>query len=339
MKFMANNKAKRAEAAVGVVKNENSPAPSGKESKSRHGGERRCWVLAIIMIVIVVVAVIVALIAILIGHVNSRTEMAESSESFSSKYTVSDAIRFKEEYEALNNTLRESDSATYGAVEIAAENPIVYITPEEALTILNDDQAVIYVGAEWCPWCRNAVPVLLDVAKQYGTEKLYYLNLDDYKSEFKIQGGELVTTRKGSDAYYRLLEKLKDKLRDYTITGENGETYSTGEKRIYQPHVFGIKNGAVVADKSGTVDLDDGQTKYDPLTSAQKSQLREDYLKVFREVYGEKMETCSTTEQACDQELKASFADPKNTYRAKKEFLPLRQKQESWPSCKKHLCY
>lgn len=278
-----------------------SKKPLIDEIPLRHRAERRCWILAVILIVMVVVAVLASLIVLFLNHTHNGDGANSIDNTSVQQNGMRDALRFKNEYESLNNTVRQSDGATYGEVVIDEDNPVVYVTPTEVLDLLDAETAVIYVGAEWCPWCRNAVPVLLDVAKQYGVDKLYYLNLDGEKSEFEVKNGELVQRQKGSEAYYELLDKLKDKLRDYAISDRDGNEYSTGEKRIYQPHVFGIKDGKVVADKSGTVELTEGQNKYDILSSAQKNELRKVYLELFEKVYGERMETCSTAEQVCDQ--------------------------------------
>ena len=96
----------------------------------------------------------------------------------------SDGYRFKNEYESLNDTIRESDGAKYNFVSIDEDNPIKYVSISEALRIMDEEDAIIYIGANWCPWCRNAVPILLDVAKKYDVSKIYYLQLDDDKSWF-----------------------------------------------------------------------------------------------------------------------------------------------------------
>lgn len=206
---------------------------------------------------------------------------------------MTDALKFKEEYESLNNTIRQSDGEVYNEVKISKNNPVKYIDAKEAIEILDSKQAIIYVGAAWCPWCRNAVPVLIELAEKYDIDEIYYLNLDTEKSTYEVENGELKNTVKGSEDYYKLLEKLSDRLSDYKITDENGIEYDTHEKRIYIPYVIAVKNGKIVGDHVGTVDLDDGQSKYDPLTSEQYDDLYAVYEEMFKQVYKYKDTTCN----------------------------------------------
>lgn len=210
----------------------------------------------------------------------------------------SDAVKFKEEYESLNNTIRESDGARYGSITINEDNPFVYINATEALDILSSKQAIIYIGAAWCPWCRNAVPVMSDVAKDLNIDTIYYLNLDDEKSNFIVDDEKLVETNHGSDSYYKLLDALSDHLRDYVLTDANGNKYDTKEKRIYIPYVITIKNGEILQEHLSTVDLNENQTKYDSLTDDQYKQLYDIYHEMFGELYNSNAR-CSSSE-TCD---------------------------------------
>ncbi len=195
-----------------------------------------------------------------------------------------DALKFKKEYESLNNTIRESDGATYNNIKINKNNPIKYIDIKEALTLLKEETGVIYVGANWCPWCRNAVPVLFDVAKSNKVKTIYYLNIDDAKDTFEIKDEELIKTKDGSKEYYELLEVLKDELDDYILTN-NDKTYNTGEKRIYMPFVVFFKDGEIIGSHTGTVSLNKGQTKYDDMTKEQYNKLFNIYDKFIKKLH------------------------------------------------------
>lgn len=250
-------------------------------------------------IVIVVVAAIIAVALLGVGiFLIMRNNQNDQQESVEEVVELTDAQKFKQSYESLNDTVRESDGATYNSVEVSEDNPIVYINVQEALDLLKSDKAMIYVGANWCPHCRNAVPVLFDVAKQYELDKIYYLELDDDKSQFEWKDGQAVKTKDGTEEYYALLSVLADRLNDYTIQDDEGNSQPTGEKRIYIPYVLAVKDGQVVGDYVGDVesgDLDEGQTKYDPLTDAQYEKLFNTYSNLFRAVYGE------TASDDCDE--------------------------------------
>ncbi len=209
----------------------------------------------------------------------------------------SDAIKFKKEYESLNNTTRDSDGAKYNNISIDKSNPIKYVDTKGTLDVLESDKAILYIGANWCPWCRSAVPVLFEVAKKYNIKTIYYLNLDDEKSSFEIKDGKLIKTVNGTDGYYKLLDKLDDLLRDYKLTDENNIEYDTKEKRIYMPYVLGIKKGRVVSSHVGTITLNENQTKYSELTTTQHDELFDIYSELFDIVYGNKTGTCNTLEE------------------------------------------
>ncbi len=207
-----------------------------------------------------------------------------------------DALKFKEEYESLNDTIRESDGAKYNNVSIDKNNPMKYVTIEEAIKLLDSKKAIIYVGANWCPWCRNMLEPMLDVAKKLNIETIYYLNVDDDKSNYEIQNNELKQVNKGSQSYYELLDKLKDYLRDYELTDSDGKTYSTGEKRIYIPFFITIKNGSIVEAKGITRKLEEGQTKYSEMTKEQYNDLYKKFEDTFSKIYSSS-ETCTLDDE------------------------------------------
>ncbi len=194
----------------------------------------------------------------------------------------SDALKFKREYEALNNTIRESDQEKYNNVHIDLKNPIKYASIEEVLKLLDSDEAIIYIGANWCPWCRNMLEPMFAVAKKLDITKIYYLNLDNEKSNYEIKDGELNKINNGTKNYYKLLDRLKDYLKDYELTDDAGNSYNTGEKRIYMPFFITVKNGAIASAKEISRTLSSGQTKYSEMTQEQYDDLYNKFYETFK---------------------------------------------------------
>lgn len=234
----------------------------------------------IILIGVLAIAIITVIVALLITNNGKLTK---------------DALKFKEEYESLNNTVREKDGEKYSSIEISKNNVMTYVNAKEALNVLKNKKAIIYVGAAWCPWCRNAVPVMLDVADDLKIDTIYYLNLDDEKSNYEIKDGKLVELNRGTDDYYKLLDAMKDHLRDYILTDEDGNKFDTKEKRIYMPYVITVDNGKITSEHNSTVKLNEGQTKYSPLTQEQYKELYDIYYKMFSSLFSSN--ACTSSEE------------------------------------------
>ena len=215
---------------------------------------------------------------------------------FFKKDLNNDALKFKNEYESLNNTIRESDGNLYNNVNIPENNPIKYVNIEETLDLLTSKKAIIYIGANWCPWCRNMLEPMFDVAKKLNIDSIYYLNLDDEKSNYEIVDGNVKKVSTGTDAYYKLLDKLSAYLRDYELTDADGNVYKTGEKRVYIPFFITVRNGSVVEAKGISRTLEDGQNKYSEMTIKQYEDLYDKFLETFAKVY-DKDGSCSVEEE------------------------------------------
>ena len=85
--------------------------------------------------------------------------------------TKSDAEKFKEEYESINNKEIYGNKAR--ELNIDKNNNIVYKSDEEIVQMIkNKETFVVYFGFPKCPWCRSVLPSLLDVSSDLGLEKL-----------------------------------------------------------------------------------------------------------------------------------------------------------------------
>lgn len=166
---------------------------------------------------------------------------------------VKDSEKFKKEYEALN---KNDDSIQ---MNIPSDNPMIYSNLTEILDVIKNKSGIIYFGFPECPWCRNAVPVLLDSAKQNNVKKIYYLNPKEYRGQNNNQYQELV-----------------DILSSHLNEDEDGN------KKLYVPDVYFVKNGKILGNNLGTVDSQ--EDPYIALSETQKSELDNIYTELINKI-------------------------------------------------------
>ena len=191
-----------------------------------------------------------------------------------------DNTKFKQEYESLNS------KKGYLDIEIPKDNNIKYVSFDELMEVLEDGTGIIYFGFPECPWCRNALPVLLEAAKENEIQNIYYFNAKSIRDEKELKDGKIVTNKEGTKEYYELVDRLKDNLGVY----EGLEDDSI--KRLYFPTVVFVMGGKVVGTHIGTVDSQKDPSKH--LTKKQKQELLNIYNENINKIYG----TCDT-EKSC----------------------------------------
>lgn len=164
-----------------------------------------------------------------------------------------DALKFKNEYESLNEE-------GYLKLNIDKNNPVMYADYDKLLEVIENGTGIIYLGFPECPWCRNALPVLLDAAKANIVDVIYYMNILNERDSYVIEDDKLVyaideegNEKKGTEGYFKLLEALDEHLSDYVILFEDKE-YEVGEKRIYAPSVIFVRDGKVLGIHVSTVE-------------------------------------------------------------------------------------
>jgi len=181
-----------------------------------------------------------------------------------------DEKKFKEEYEALNNT-KDSRGKEYLSIDIDENNGVIYASFEELKELLTEGTGVVYFGYPECPWCRTAVPMLLQAASNTGLENIYYFNAKEIKDIKELdKNGKVVTKKEGTKEYYELLEILGDHF--WAYDGLEDESI----KRLYFPTVVFILDGEVVG-----IHIDTIESQKDPrvpLTDEQKNELINIYI-------------------------------------------------------------
>lgn len=194
----------------------------------------------------------------------------------------SDALKFKEEYEAYNG--KEVNDKKYFDVSIDEENPIVYKTGQEIVEILKSEKAVVYFGFASCPWCRNVIEPLIEVAKEKNIEKIYYVDIYDMRDSYEFQGSIIPKkTKEGSKSYYEILEILDEKLEKYYVTDSKGNRYDTGVKRLYAPTIVVADNGEVKDVHVGSIDSQ--KDPFAPLDDKGKEDLKNKLSDLLDKVY------------------------------------------------------
>lgn len=181
------------------------------------------------------------------------------------KNIETDAKKFKDEYESLNTKINPNNDKEYMEINIDEDNPMVYATYDEVKELIKKGTAVIYFGFPECPWCRNTVPVLIDVAKEMGIEKIYYYNAVSIRDKKSLDSnGNIVVEDEGTKEYKELVELLYNYLPVYG--GLNDDSI----KRLYLPTVVFIKNGEVIGLHTSTV-----ESQEDPYVELTKEQYNE----------------------------------------------------------------
>lgn len=200
---------------------------------------------------------------------------------------TTDALKFKEEYELLNGQVN-SNGKEYSNLSINEDNPIKYSDYDEIIEVINNGTGIIYLGYPECPWCRSALPVLLEAASDYNIDTIYYLNMKNERDYLTVSDGKIVydvdkngNEIKGTDGYFRLLEVLDEYLDEYIINDE-GKDYDTGEKRIYVPLIIFVNEGKIVGTHTSTVDSQ--VSGYNQLTEEQYDELSGIYADYIKEL-------------------------------------------------------
>lgn len=205
------------------------------------------------------------------------------------KEEITDAMRFKEEYEVLNDS--DVNDKKYPSVEIPDDNPIVYKTPKEILEVLKNEDAIVYFGFSSCPWCRNIVETLIQSAKDNNIEKVYYVDIKNIRDNYKFTGSIIPEqTVKGTDAYYEILNFFGNKLEEYYVKDEKGNEYDTGVTRLYAPTVIAVSDGKIKSMHVATV-----ESQKDPYVKINEEQQKE-----LKSIFDKLIETINNTACSID---------------------------------------
>lgn len=186
----------------------------------------------------IIILLVVVLLTTIVTGCTSKKENAKSKE-------------FKTEYESLNGK-KNSTGKEHRTVSIAEDNPYEKVSQQKIVKMIEDKETFyLYVGDSLCPWCRSVLEKSIEVAKEKNIKKIYYVDIWDnegneiFRDKYEIKDGNLEKVKDGTKEYNRLLKEFDKVLSDYTLTDEKGNKIETGEKRIFAPNFFYVKNGKV----------------------------------------------------------------------------------------------
>ncbi len=158
-----------------------------------------------------------------------------------------------------------SEAADMSGYEYYAESEdYVYVksSVKDMAEMMDEGKSfVIYFGFARCPWCRDAMPVLNEAAKETGTDTVYYVDTrakEEWKSNLDIDDYDLFVEKAG----------------DYLKLDENGI------KHLYTPMVLFIKDGKIVE----TVSAPDYDAHEEAISDELREELKNTYLEAFAKV-------------------------------------------------------
>lgn len=166
-----------------------------------------------------------------------------------------ESIRFKLSYEYINYV--EYSNGKKIEVSIPLDNKIKYLSEKELINFLKNGTGVLYFGYNTCPWCRNAVPILIDAIKEKKVDTIYY-----------------------ADIHKLDISSIREEL--YSLLNLYLEENDEGEKVLAVPDVYFIQNGNIVGEHRGTVDS--YHNPYQKMTDSQKEELKTIYKNFIEEM-------------------------------------------------------
>lgn len=165
-----------------------------------------------------------------------------------------DPYRFKLEYEVYNNI--KFSNGKIIKTSIPFDNKVKYVDIKEIKEILTKKTGVVYFGYPTCQWCRNIVPVLVDTVNNSKLDTLYYVNVEE------------VNTKE--------IKTILDPFLKFN---------SEGEKQLYVPDVYFIKDGKILDHHIGVVD--DYKDAFLGMNKEQKQKLSEIYQAGINKILGD----------------------------------------------------
>lgn len=165
----------------------------------------------------------------------------------------SDEMKFKDEYTLYNFAIYSNDKKL--EVDIPLKNNVKYLKGNQVLETIKKETGLFYFGYNSCPWCRNIVETLVEVAIENDLT-IYYINTKDLNDKD--------------------LKNIISYLKEYLRKEE------TNKERLYVPDVYFVKNGNIINHHIGSIDSQ--KNPFNKLKGKERASLKKIYLDFIKEM-------------------------------------------------------
>lgn len=168
------------------------------------------------------------------------------------------------------NNIPDNEKFANEYTEVGKNNVFVYRNADEIIKILEGGTGLVYLGFPECPWCQSYVPILNEVAREEGVEKIYYFNIRE--------------DRQNNSSEYQKIVKL---VKNFLMKDDEGN------ERIFVPDVYAVKNGKILSHNNDTSVMDSDITPTQYWTDDRKSEIKEIFKNMIDDVYSNVCKTCN----------------------------------------------
>ncbi|MBE6152657.1 MAG: thioredoxin family protein [Firmicutes bacterium] len=169
----------------------------------------------------------------------------------------------------VKNNIPDNEKFANEYTEVGKNNVFVYRNADEIIKILEGGTGIVYLGFPECPWCQAYVPMLNEVAKEEGIEKIYYFNIKNDRQE---------NTKK----YQKIVKLVKNHLM------KDDE----GNERIFVPDIYAVKDGKILSHNNETSVIESDITPTQYWTDSKKIEIKQTFKKMINDIYSNVCKTC-----------------------------------------------
>ena len=179
-------------------------------------------------------------------------------------------VVFREQLFNISKNISDSERFFKDYNKVSVDNVYKYVSAKEAIDLFKADEAIIFFGFKECVWCQEYAPILNDYAKHNNIHDIYYCDIKQDRAN-------------NTEEYKELVNLLSTYL----------ENDNDGNKRIYVPDVYFVKDGKIIGHNNDTSMESGADTKEYYLQNGEK--LKQKIDKLFEQIGN----VCNDSEKGC----------------------------------------